>query len=303
MNKSNVLPYIAAALSSCIFGLSFLFTKEALKAAEPIEVVSFRFLTAFVIMTVLIKLKIMKVNYKGKPVMWLVVLSLLEPVLYFIFETYGIKHVASSVSGLMIALIPVMVTVLGAYILKEIPTLKSLFFIFISVLGVVFIVSMGNTGKGTGTSLPGIFLLFCAVTCASLFNIVSRKISKHFTAGEITYFMMFIAAVSFNAISIVKHIAYGNIYNYFSPLKSIVFVRSILYLGVVSSVAAYFLINYSLSKIRASVVSVFSNISTVVSILAGVMILGEKFYMYHIIGSVLIIAGVIGTNLTNSSAK
>ncbi|MDU5950236.1 MAG: DMT family transporter, partial [Paenibacillus macerans] len=61
--------------------------------------------------------------------------------------------------------------------------------------------------------------------------------------------------------------------------------------------------NYALSKLEASRVSVFSNLSTVVSIAAGAMVLGEKVTVYHVIGSLLIIAGVTGANLLGAKSK
>lgn len=51
-----------------------------------------------------------------------------------------------------------------------------------------------------------------------------------------------------------------------------------------------------LSKIEASKMSVFSNLGTVISIIAGVIFLKEEIYYYHILGSILIIIGVIGAN-------
>jgi drug/metabolite transporter (DMT)-like permease len=42
--------------------------------------------------------------------------------------------------------------------------------------------------------------------------------------------------------------------------------------------------------------SVFTNLSTIVSIAAGSLFLGEKVTMYHLIGSLMIITGVIGAN-------
>lgn len=300
INYKAIFPYLTAVTSSIIFGLSFLFTKRALSVSSPIELVAFRFLTAFVVMTLLIKLKIIKVNFKNKPIKWLAFLSFFEPVLYFVFETYGLKNTSSSIGGLVIALIPIAVTILAVYFLKEIPSIKRVIFIIISVLGVVFIVIKGSSG-GEGNSLIGILLLMGAVLSAGFFNIISRKVSRRFTAIEITYFMMFLGAVSFNLISIIMHIINGDLSEYFQPLSYSIFIESIVYLGIISSICAYFLINFSLARLQASTVSVFSNISTIVSILAGVIFLKEKFSYYHVIGSILILVGVIGTNLTERS--
>jgi multidrug transporter EmrE-like cation transporter len=71
-------------------------------------------------------------------------------------------------------------------------------------------------------------------------------------------------------------------------------IRSVL--GVVSSLLTAWLSNYILSKMEASRMSVFANLSTIVSMAAGAVFLGEEVAVYHGIGSVLIIAGVIGAN-------
>ena len=71
---------------------------------------------------------------------------------------------------------------------------------------------------------------------------------------------------------------------------------SIAYLGILSSLIAFFLINFTLSRIEASKSSVFANLSTIVSIIAGVVLLHENFKLYHLIGSILILLGVWGTN-------
>ncbi|MFL0248041.1 DMT family transporter [Candidatus Clostridium stratigraminis] len=294
-NKGKILPYLAAIISSMIFGLSFLFTKRALSVATPISIVAFRFLIAFLVMSVLIIFKIIKVNYKNKPLGLIALLSLFEPVIYFIFETYGLQRTASSLGGLMISLIPIAVTILGIYFLQEKPTMKQTIFIIASVIGVA-IIGMMNSSGDTGSSLFGMLLMIGAVMSAAFFSIISRKISKQFNAFEITYFMMISGAVSFNGLSIIMHLVNKDISSYFKPLTSFTFLTSVIYLGIVSSIIAYFLLNYSLAKLQASKATVFSNISTIVSILAGVIFLNESFRIYHLVGSALILIGVWGTS-------
>jgi drug/metabolite transporter (DMT)-like permease len=51
-----------------------------------------------------------------------------------------------------------------------------------------------------------------------------------------------------------------------------------------------------LSKLEAAQVAVFGNLVTVISIFAGIIILNEQFKWFHVVGSVLILAGVWGTN-------
>lgn len=294
-NKKNTFAMLAGLGSAVIFGLSFLFSKKALAAAEPLELIAFRFLIAVLIMTALLILRIIKVDYRGKNLKWLMLLGLMEPVIYFIFETYGIKYSASSEAGLMISLIPIFVVILSAYFLKEKPSRPQLLFIFLSVAGVMFIGLMSNSNSGEG-SLLGMALLLGAVLSAAAFTIISRKLSRKFTPVELTYSMMVQAAVIFNLMSLINHISKGTVTNYFKPLQNKEFIISVLYLGILSSIVAYFLINYTLSVIEASKSAVIANISTIVSIIAGVVFLNESFRYYHILGSILILTGVWGTN-------
>ncbi|WP_286906215.1 DMT family transporter [Clostridium sp. UBA1652] len=291
----KIIPYFTALVTNIIFGLSFLFTKKALMVSNPITLVAFRFLLAFIIMSLLIVIKVIKVNYKNKPMKWLIVLAIIEPIIYFIFETYGLQRTSSSLGGLMIALIPIVVTILAIYFLNEKPSRKQVLSIILSVSGVVLIILMDGS-KNSGNSILGVLFLSVAVFSAAFFNIIARKISKHFTAIEVTYFMMFLGAIFFNIVSVSNHILNGSLSNYFEPLKSSSFVLSILYLGILSSIVAYFLANFTLSKMEASKSAVFANISTIVSILAGVIFLKENFHLYHTIGSAMILIGVWGTN-------
>ena len=291
----KIIPYFTALITNIIFGLSFLFTKKALMVSNPITLVAFRFLLAFIVMSLLIVFKVIKVNYKNKPMKWLIVLAIIEPIIYFIFETYGLQRTSSSLGGLMIALIPIVVTILAIYFLNEKPSRKQVLSIILSVSGVVLIILMDGS-KNSGNSILGVLFLSVAVFSAAFFNIIARKISKHFTAIEVTYFMMFLGAIFFNIVSVSNHILNGSLSNYFEPLKSSSFVLSILYLGILSSIVAYFLANFTLSKMEASKSAVFANISTIVSILAGVIFLKENFHLYHTIGSAMILMGVWGTN-------
>lgn len=67
-----------------------------------------------------------------------------------------------------------------------------------------------------------------------------------------------------------------------------------LYLGVLSSIIAFFCINYAVSKIRTSRTASFANLTTVISILAGILLGGEKVYVLQIIGIALILLSIWG---------
>ncbi|MFW6270151.1 MAG: DMT family transporter [Bacillota bacterium] len=294
------LPVLAALLFSTIFGFSFLFTKEGLEIIQPFHLLGFRFGVAALFLTILWFLNVIRINIWKNKFKLLILLAVVQPVLYFIFEVQGIKLTTSSEAGLMISLIPVFVTILSVIFLKESPTRIQTMFVLLSVAGVIFIVLMKGSLE-VQENYTGLLFLFGAVFSGAVYNILSRKISLNFTPVEITYTMMVFGAVVFNFIAWINF--QGTLTDYIMPLSNIKVLSSVIYLGIFSSVVAFFMMNYTLSRLEATKAAVFANLSTVISIIAGVLIRNEPFYWFQVIGSVMIITGVFGTNYFDKVKK
>ncbi|MEJ6951666.1 DMT family transporter [Natronospora cellulosivora (SeqCode)] len=294
------LPYLAGVFFSSIFGFSFLFTKEVLDIIQPFHLLALRFSIAAIILLLLYLIGIIKLDFNKKDKAMLIILAVVQPGLYFIFETLGIQMTSSSEAGMMIALIPVVVSIFAFVFLGEKTNKEQVFFVLLSVFGVVFIVFMrGNIGQDF--RLLGIFYLLLAVLMAGIYNVISRKLSLSFTPVEITFIMMWSGAVFFNILALINH--KDTFRSYFSPLFNIQVLIALIYLGLFSSIIAFFLMNYTLSRVEAAQAAVFANLTTVVSILAGVFIRGESFYWFQVLGGLLIIVGVWGTNYYGNLKK
>lgn len=254
-----------------------MFTKMGLNVMTPMELISFRFLLAALVMTILKTLKIIKVDFRGKNMKMVLITSFCEPVLYFIFEVMGVSMTSTSEAGLMISLIPVFVAIFSMIFLNERLRRSQVGFIILSVSGVVFINMMKDNISVSGNFL-GIIFLFLAIIASSFYNIGSKKSSEDFTPIEITFVMMWIGAISFNGILTISNLIKGNMRSYFAPLASSQAIIPLLYLGILSSIVAFFMVNYTISKIPVSQSSIFANLSTIVSIIAGVFILKENFH-------------------------
>lgn len=295
MKNNKYLPYIAGIAVSLIFGMSFMFTKQALDSFKTFHLLAFRFALAALVLGILALFGVIKIQLKSKPIKEFYLLCLFQPIAYFIFETIGVKLTSSSQAGMMIALIPVLVTLMAMVFLKEIPNRAQGVFIIVSVLGVLFILALSGN-PDTGGSFLGIAALMGAVLSGGTFNILSRKLSRYYTPVEITFAMMWVGAVCFNVIALLQSTIDGSLNTYFSGFSNWSAVSAIFYLGVLSSICAFFMLNYMLSKLTASSAAVFTNLTTVVSVLAGVFIMREPFFWYQLIGGVLIVLGVWGTN-------
>ncbi|MEY8304435.1 DMT family transporter [Anaerosalibacter bizertensis] len=289
------LAYISALLYALIIGFSFLFTKVVLSISNPIDILAYRFISSFIVISVLILFKTANVKYTKEKIKKILPLAILYPLLFFGFQTFGLLNASSSEAGIILASSPVFTMILASYFLKEKTNSYQKLSIIISVLGVVYIMIK----KGSSIDLAnfkGIILLILSALSFSGYSVMVRKLARDFTNIELSYIMITISFIFFTGLSIIKHIIEGSIEQFFIPLSNINFVVSILYLGVLSTLGTSLLVNYALSKLEASKMSVFGNLGTVISIIAGVIFLKEEIFYYHIIGSILIIGGVIGTN-------
>lgn len=265
----------------------------ALTVSEPLIILAVRFTVAFLCLNILLCFGVFKIRLKTFKSLTLWLMALAQPFLYFIFELYGLSLVSSALSGVIIALVPVAVMLLSAVILKEKPNAPQWIFTAISIIGVSLISVLSNDGNKNYTL--GIILLIGAVICAAIFNILSRKQSADTSPFERTYAMFSIGFLGFNIIAFARY------KSQFIPLvlKSIShseFVIAIFYLAVVSSVLAFMVYNFATSNITVIEASSFSNIITVVTVLAGIFILKESLNLWSYILCGVIIFGVWGVN-------
>ena len=293
-NNKTIIATFAALMAQIIFGFSFMFTKIALSYASPMTVIADRYIAAFVGLCIVMIFKKVPISL-GKNIWKLIIMSVFQPVLYFLFESYGIDMTTSAFSSIMISLIPIVSMISGIFILKEIPAPLQYLFAALSVGGVVV---MALSAKADGTvTVSGIILLFGAVLSSVGYNIASRKISKEFSAFERTYAMTLIGLVFFVSVAFIE-----NIHNPVKILSSFAepsYTMSILYLGVVSSVFAFLLLNYANTYLPVTKTTVFANITTVVSIFAGVLFLDERLSFASAISAIMIIVGVWGVQTIN----
>ncbi|MDR1765838.1 MAG: DMT family transporter [Lachnospiraceae bacterium] len=82
--------------------------------------------------------------------------------------------------------------------------------------------------------------------------------------------------------------------DYFAGLGTPGFIISVAYMGIGSCVLAFLLMTYASANLPVAVFASTSTLSTVVGILAGIFLAGETFGVYDVIGTGVILAGVVG---------
>jgi drug/metabolite transporter (DMT)-like permease len=270
--------------------------KIALIYTDPLNILAHRFTVSFITISIPVLLKWIKLNIGLEDMKKILPLSIFYPALFFAFQSFGFSYISSSEAGIIHATIPIITLILATFILKEKTTLVERISVFLSVVGVVYIFLMKGINFKS-SSFIGIVLIFLSAISSSSYNVLARKIVQKYKFIDVAYVMIFIGFISFNLLSMVDRLYKGDLKTYFSAFANQDFLISILYLGILSSVVTSLLSNYALSIISAPKMSVFNNLSTLVTVVAGVLLLNERLYYYHIIGIVSILIGVLGTNL------
>ncbi len=286
--KTATKAALCAALGNVIWGFSFLFIKIALQSVpDPNVLLAHRFTLSTLIMLGMMLCGKGRISFKGKRLAPVLVLLAMQ-VCYYLFESYGILYTNATVSGLVLAMVPIVTLGTGALFLKEYPTRRQALFCIMPVAGVVM---MTVSGKELGV-ITGLGVLFLALTLLSsaIYKTANRKTAEEFTPFERTLMVLSISAVFFNILGF--RAVDWSWQAYVAPLTEWQYVVPLLCLSVLCSIVANMLVNYASGNMSVFKVSSFGSLSTLCSTFAGVVFLREPMNWALLLGGVLIIVGI-----------
>ena len=138
IKQNNILIGCLCALGcETLYGLSYIFTKQATELASPFALLGWRFLIAFIIMSAIVINGIIKIDLKNKNIRPLIMAAFFSPCIYFVAETIGISQTTASESGVFLACIPVVSLIASTLILKKRPTKLQIVGILVTLIGVI----------------------------------------------------------------------------------------------------------------------------------------------------------------------
>ena len=190
----------------------------------------------------------------------------------------------------MIAVIPIVTIIFAAIFLKEHPSKKQWMFSALSILGIVVITLAENSGGSI--TFKGFALLCIAVVTGSAYSVISCGVSGRFSVFERTYFMQIMGAVFFTTLALIEK--GGSIAAVLAPAANLRFLLAALFLALGASVAGYSLFNYAVSHAPMANVIIFQNLATVVSVAAGIFVLGERLTAISLGAMVIVLIGIWG---------
>ncbi len=290
--------YLAAVGFSVLVGFSFLGIKVCQGYTDSLNVLCYRYDFAFAVIMLLVIFRIVKLDIRNKPKgkLWLTAAFYVG---FMALQVIGLAYATSVEGSIIFAMVPIIVKIIASVFLKEKSSWTANLFVCVTVASLIFMIIMGSAEIEIDP-LGTVLLLLSSVSMA-LSNVFMRYTRNDYKPVEITFTIVVMGFIVFNIAMAVKSIIYGNsIADYFIPLTSPNVFVAAGYLGVGCILLSAFLSSYVLSKLEAVKGTIFGNVSTAISIVVGVIVLGETLMWYHVLCTLLIIAGVIGLSVSGS---
>lgn len=283
--------YLGLIAMTIIIGLSFIFVKIALSYSTPYDLLAHRFSAAFIAVAILYLFGVIKIpKIKKADLLAVIGVALLYPVGCFGFQAVGMQYSSASEAGIIFAFLPAIMVIVGKIFLKERSSNIQNIGVALSVGGILFIFL--NKSGAAVQNLWGTSLLLLSVLSMVGYLVVGKGVIRRYKSAELTAIMILVGFIFFNTISVAAHIREGSLTQFFTPLKESSFLLSVLYLGILSSVATSFFSNYALQYVPASKIAIFSNLNPIIAIIGAVLFLGERLSWQEVIGAVAVFIGL-----------
>ena len=301
MDKTNsVKGYGAAILFSILVGFSFLGVKTCVPLASSLQILVHRYNFAFLALVIILALRIGKINLRGKPKKNLILTAGFY-VGFMVLQVVGLIFSTSIEGSIIFAIIPIIAKIISSLFLGEKSSVLQNIFVCLTVAALIVMIVMGSTT--VTLNIGGAILLVLSSISMAISNVFMRYVRDQYKPIEISAAIIIGGCVIFNLAFLVQGLFSGTLHTYFEPFSHPEFIIATAYLGVGCILLSAQLMSYSLSKMEAVKATIFGNVSTAISIIAGVVVLGEPLLAYHIVCTVLIIVGVVGLSVSGKKKE
>jgi len=284
-----LLIYFSVLTAVILWGISFVWSNSILVNGLPaLTLIFFRMsLAAFILTTTsLILKKLKKISLKDVPTF--ILLSFLEPFLYFIGETFGLQYVNSvTISSVIISTIPVFAMIAGILFLRENISPINIFGIFITIPGALLVVF--EKGEFDISHSLGILFLILAVFSAVGYSVIVKKLADRYNSYTIVTYQHLLAAIYFLPLFLIFE---GSTFS-FSKITSSEIILPLAALALLCSSLAFILFINSIRYLGVAKSNIFTALVPAISAAASCFMGKEEMSYTKLAGVLIVITGVI----------
>ena len=295
---SKMILYLVAAAFTLSIVFSFFGIKKCVPFADTLTLLAYRYAAALIGVILFIAVSKALGRYPasepGRPKAKLYQTAAFY-ILFMILQILAMYFATSIEGAIVYSMVPIFAKILGRITLGERSTRLQNCFIVLTVAALLVLIILNATDihlNVTGLVIMTISSIFMACQ-----NVSARYVRGVFAPIEITTCIATGGFVIFFGASLIRAAAKHDLYGFFEPLTHPQFVIWVSFLGIFCILLSAQFMAFMLAHMQIIQSTVFNSASTLVSIIAGALILGEPLYWYHYLCGTLILAGVVGLTL------
>jgi drug/metabolite transporter (DMT)-like permease len=284
-------PSSALLIASLIFmlflwSLNYIAGKVALRTIDPISLACFRLQVAAVIMLAMYFARPVRTKPRSKDWLSLAALGFFGVVMNQGLFTVGLNYTTSEHSAVIIAIGPVIILILARAMGQEALTATKIFGMALSFLG-VFLLETEQGAPSHSPLLLGDLITLGATAGFAIYTVMGKRLAPVYDAVSMNMLNCVAAALMLLPLTV-----YQSLHLNWKAVGWIGWV-GMLYMAIGSSVGAYTIFYWALRYMSASRVAVISYFQPVVVIVLAVLFLGDHPSKYLLVGTALVLAGVV----------
>jgi drug/metabolite transporter (DMT)-like permease len=278
--------YFVLIFQQLIASGTHIIAKVVVKDIDPVSLTMLRSGIAAIALLVIMYIRRIRLQFERADWKKIIFLSALAiPINQFLF-LYAIKYTTPSNAALLYATTPAMVLVLSIILGREKAILKRMVGIGIAFVGVLIVIFEKGVDFHSDYTIANV-VIFVAVIAWALYTIQGKEMILKYGAFKTSSSTMVLGTILYLPIGAWNTINFSyESLNHFHWL-------GLFYLAVMTSIFAYVLWYYALSRIEATRVTIFMNLQPVLTTLLSVLLLGQSITVAFVIGGVIALSGVI----------
>ena len=282
-DKRRLIALAESVLVTLIWSSTFVIVKIGLETLGPLTIAGLRyFLGAIVLLPFLIKRRSLKISFSKNLWLHLILIGVSAYTLGNGALFWGLKYLPATTGSFLMSLLPLLVLVGGALLLKEIPTRWQIFGVILSLFGSGLFFSTGlQSGEPKGILIVGLGLVGILT-----FSLLGRGIAREKKLDTLTLTTLPLAIGGMLSL-LIAFIVEG------VPSFSGRSLLIVFWLAVVNTSMGYLLYNHSLRELTVLEMNMIMNLTPFFTALISWFFLGEKLGPIQILGMVIMIVGVI----------
>ncbi|MFY0784110.1 DMT family transporter [Peribacillus simplex] len=270
-------------LTSLLWGGNFVVGKSLVEHASPMTLTTLRWIIAISCLLPIVWWKERKIFPPRSAILPLFLMGITGVVLFNLLQFVALEKTSATNVGLISTLNMISIAIFSFFFLKERINILQMFSMFFSLFGVILVLSKGNIDLFLSLRFnTGDLYMMAAVCVWGIYSVCSK-----WAMLTTTPMMSTLYSGIFGLLVILPF----NFSNFAVSNINTSFIQSILYTGVISTVACMVLWNIGVQKLGTTTSGIFLNFNPIFTAILAFLLLGEKMTWVQGIGSCIVIIG------------